>query len=222
MKREVSKRFELSDLEAKMLKMKADQCGLGEADYIRELIMNSQPVEAPPRQFYEQMEKVNRIASRIQRICATAGDKDGIAELKSLYVELIGHIVEIKECVSKARFYALGAYQDWEHQVEMAKKEGRTPPTLREYIPPDHSRDIEEPATDPELGWNALGIRPPFLTGEEVESFDSTGNNNDAGKTGLQGVDAGWQNVDDHQKEQSIESYAESRIYSPPRKEGDP
>ena len=103
MSRNISKRIELNDLEAKTLKMKADQCHLSESDYLRELIMNSQPVEAPPRQFYEQMEKVNRIASTIQRICATAQDKDGIAELKSLYVQLIGHIVEIKECVSKAR-----------------------------------------------------------------------------------------------------------------------
>ena len=64
-KRSFSKRFELNELEAKTLRMKSDQCGLSEADYIRELIMNSQPVEAPPRQFYEQMEKVNRIASTI-------------------------------------------------------------------------------------------------------------------------------------------------------------
>ena len=167
MKRTISKRIELSELEAKILRMKADQCGLGEADYLRELIMNSQPVEAPPRQFYEEMEKVNRIASRIQRICATASDKEGVAELRSLYVELIGHIVEIKECVSKARFFALGAYQDWEHQVEVAKKEGRIPPALKEYVPSDHSRDIKNPATDPELGWNALGIQPPFLDSGE-------------------------------------------------------
>ena len=93
MSRNISKRIELNDLEAKTLKMKADQCHLSESDYLRELIMNSQPVEAPPRQFYEQMEKVNRIASTIQRICATAQDKAGIDELKSLYVQLIGHIV---------------------------------------------------------------------------------------------------------------------------------
>ena len=120
MSRNISKRIELNDLEAKTLKMKADQCHLSESDYLRELIMNSQPVEAPPRQFYVQMEKVNRIAATIQRICASAQDQNGIAELKSLYVQLIGHIVEIKECVSKARFFALTAYQDWEHQVELA------------------------------------------------------------------------------------------------------
>ena len=60
--------------------MKADQCHLSEAEYLRELIMNSQQVEAPPRQFYEQMEKVNRIASTIQRICATAQDKEALVK----------------------------------------------------------------------------------------------------------------------------------------------
>ena len=99
MSRNITKRIDLNELEAKTLKMKADQCHLSEGEYLRELIMSSQPVEAPPRQFYVQMEKVNRIASTIQRICATAQDKEGIAELKSLYVQLIGHIHRIESRV---------------------------------------------------------------------------------------------------------------------------
>ncbi len=225
MSRNISKRIDLNDLEAKILKMKADQCHLSEADYLRELIMNSQPVEAPPRKFYEQMEKVNRIASTIQRICATAQDKDGIEELKSLYVQLIGHIVEIKECVSKARFFALTAYQDWEHQVELAKREGRIPPPLESITIRDKSTDIEDPATDPELGWNALGIRPPFLNGGEEMSPSEANQSDD-----------GWQSADeptqskanavsednnDSKDAESIDSYISSRIFEPPRKEED-
>ncbi|MBR6172801.1 MAG: hypothetical protein IKQ49_06475 [Eubacterium sp.] len=184
MSRNITKRIDLNELEAKTLKMKADQCHLSEGEYLRELIMSSQPVEAPPRQFYVQMEKVNRIASTIQRICATAQDKEGIAELKSLYVQLIGHIVEIKECVSKARFFALNAYQDWEHQVELAKKEGRIPPPLEGAYLRDNSTDIEDPATDPELGWNALGIRPPFLNGgDEVDSSEANQSDDAEGET---------------------------------------
>ena len=226
MSRNISKRIDLNDLEAKILKMKADQCHLSEADYLRELIMNSQPVEAPPRQFYEQMEKVNRIASTIQRICATAQDKDGIAELKSLYVQLIGHIVEIKECVSKARFFALTAYQDWEHQVELAKREGRIPPPLESIMIRDKSMDIEDPATDPELGWNALGIRPPFLNGgDEVDSSEA--NQSDDGwlsadepaQSGLKEDTLG--KIDNSQATESIDSYVSSRIFEPPRKEED-
>ena len=225
MSRNISKRIDLNDLEAKILKMKADQCHLSEADYLRELIMNSQPVEAPPRQFYEQMEKVNRIASTIQRICAVAQDKDGIAELKSLYVQLIGHIVEIKECVSKARFFALTAYQDWEHQVELAKREGRVPPPLESITIRDKSTDIEDPATDPELGWNALGIRPPFLSGgDEMDASEANQS------------DDGWQSADeptqskanavsednsDSKDAESIDSYVSSRIFGLPRKEED-
>ena len=223
MNRGISKRVELNEVEANTLRLKADQCGLTEAEYLRELIMSSQPVEAPPRQFYVQMEKVNRIASTIQRICATAQDKEGIAELKSLYVQLIGHIVEIKECVSKARFFALNAYQDWEHQVELAKKEGRIPPPLEGAYLRDNSTDIEDPATDPELGWNALGIRPPFLGGgDATDSSDVT-------QTG----DDGWQSIDEPaqtdikgesdnpQDTESIDSYASTRIFKPPRKEED-
>ena len=226
MSRNISKRIDLNDLEAKILKMKADQCHLSEADYLRELIMNSQPVEAPPRQFYEQMEKVNRIASTIQRICATAQDKDGIAELKSLYVQLIGHIVEIKECVSKARFFALTAYQDWEHQVELAKREGRIPPPLESIMIRDKSMDIEDPATDPELGWNALGIRPPFLSGgdemdasEANQSDDGWQSADEPAQSGLKEDTLG--NGDNSQATESIDSYVSSRIFEPPRKEVD-
>ena len=226
MSRNISKRIDLNDLEAKILKMKADQCHLSDADYLRELIMNSQPVEAPPRQFYEQMEKVNRIASTIQRICATAQDKDGIAELKSLYVQLIGHIVEIKECVSKARFFALTAYQDWEHQVELAKREGRVPPPLESITIRDKSTDIVDPATDSELGWNALGIRPPFLScGDEMDASEA--NQSDDGwqsadepaQSGLKEDTLG--KIDNSQATESIDSYVSSRIFEPPRKEED-
>lgn len=226
MSRNISKRIELNDLEAKTLKMKADQCHLSEADYLRELIMNSQPVEAPPRQFYEQMEKVNRIASTIQRICATAQDKEEIAELKRLYVQLIGHIVEIKECVSKARFFALTAYQDWEHQVELAKREGRIPPPLESIMIRDKSMDIEDPATDPELGWNALGIRPPFLSGgdemdasEANQSDDGWQSADEPAQSGLKEDTLG--NGDNSQATESIDSYVSSRIFEPPRKEVD-
>ena len=223
MSRNITKRIDLNELEAKTLKMKADQCHLSEGEYVRELIMSSQPVEAPPRQFYVQMERVNRIAATIQRICDTAQGKEGIEELKSLYVQKIGHIVEIKECVSKARFFALNAYQDWEHQVELAKKEGRIPPPLEGAYLRDNSTDIEDPATDPELGWNALGIRPPFLSGGDYE--DSS----DADQTS----DDGWQSIDEpaqlgikgeganSQDTESIDYYASTRILEPPRKEED-
>ena len=226
MSRNISKRIDLNDLEAKILKMKADQCHLSEADYLRELIMNSQPVEAPPRKFYEQMEKVNRIASTIQRICATAQDKDGIAELKSLYVQLIGHIVEIKECVSKARFFALTAYQDWEHQVELAKREGRIPPPLESITIRDKSMDIEDPATDPELGWNALGIHPPFLDGgEEMASQDEGQTDEDGWQSADEPVPSSMKEElprsDNSDDAESIDSYVSSRIFEPPRREED-
>ena len=74
MSRNISKRIELNDLEAKTLKMKADQCHLSESDYLRELIMNSQPVEAPPRQFYVQMEKSFFSKERFNVVCCKRGN----------------------------------------------------------------------------------------------------------------------------------------------------
>ena len=124
--------------------------------------------------------------------------------------------MEIKEVVFKARFFAPKMYDRWEHEVEMAKKEGRTPPTLEEYRHLMEDKEILHPATDMFLGWNALGIRPPFLPGE-----DERGN---SVKDIQPESEEGWKVVDDTSEstEQSIESYAESRILIPPKKEGDP
>ena len=92
MKRTISKRIELNELEAKVLRMKSDQCGLGESDYIRELIMGSQPVEAPPRQFYEQMEKMNQMVSMNPQMIASADSSvsgEVIEDLRGMYRKLI-------------------------------------------------------------------------------------------------------------------------------------
>lgn len=87
--------------------------------------------------------------------------------------------MEIKRIVSSARYYAASAYEWWIHEVEQARREGRVPPDKDEYEPRDRSGDIQSPE-DPNLGWNALGISPPFLYGYQeatenegiVGSFD--------------------------------------------------
>ena len=220
MNRGISKRVDLNEVEANTLRLKADQCGLTEAEYLRELIMGSQPVEAPPRQFYERMEVLNQMGELLRKSLASADETvppEVINELRGFYEKLIEGIVEIKEIVSKARFYALEMHDKWEHEVEVARKEGKIPPTFEEVEAKYIRRAILHPATDYDLGWNALGIQPPFLgDGEEDPHND------------------GWKNVDDipalDQKTQpdttesetsSALSYAESNIFSPPRKEGE-
>ena len=181
MKRTISKRLELNELEAKVLRMKSDQCGLGESDYIRELIMGSQPVEAPPRQFYEQMGKMNQMVSMIPQMIASADSSvsgEAIEDLRGMYKQLIDVMVDIKEIVSKARFFSIKCHETWEYEVEQANKEGKTPPTLEEVEERYTKNVIRHPAIDYDLGWNALGIRPPFLANDGSQSVDSFASSN--------------------------------------------
>ena len=134
--------------------------------------------------------------------------------------------MEIKECVSKARFFALTAYQDWEHQVELAKREGRVPPPLESITIRDKSTDIEDPATDPELGWNALGIRPPFLSGGDEMDFAEANQSDDGWQSADEPAQSGLKEdtlgkIDNSQATESIDSYVSSRIFEPLRKEED-
>lgn len=81
MKRNISKRFELNRKEADLLRIKSRQTGLSEGEYLRELICNSQPVEAPPRQFYETMGKANRLVSDIWKVKKKALNSNGVRSL---------------------------------------------------------------------------------------------------------------------------------------------
>ena len=165
MKRNISKRFELNSKEAELLRIKSRQTGLSEGEYLRELICNSQPVEAPPRQFYEAMGKVNDMITQLGNLASKVSDKpdesdDHMQEISVMQKELRKLLVEIKEIVSSARYYASSAYDWWLHQTEMARKEGKAPPKMEEYEPRDRSNDILD-LTDPNLGWRALGVEKP-------------------------------------------------------------
>ena len=116
MKRNISKRFELNRKEADLLRIKSRQTGLSEGEYLRELICNSQPVEAPPRQFYEAMGTANRLVADIEKLteqisCSAADSMDHLDELWEMCRQMQGLLVEIKEVVSSARYYAGSAYE---------------------------------------------------------------------------------------------------------------
>ena len=126
-------------------------------------------------------------------------------------------------------YFSTDVYERWEHDVEKAKKEGKKPLSLEEYLLETSKREIRHPATDMSLGWNALGITPPFLHGESGETDSKA----DAHVTGHMPNEDDWQTVDDlpvqetKQKRreltddlESISSYAESSILVPPRKGG--
>lgn len=75
-------------------------------------------------------------------------------------------LIEIKSIVLSARYYAASTYEWWMHEAEQARREGRRPPDPEDFEPRDRSGDIRSP-DDPDLGWNALGITPPFLDRRE-------------------------------------------------------
>lgn len=81
--------------------------------------------------------------------------------------------VGIKNSVTKARFYSPDVYDIWEYEVQEAVKEGNIPPTLDEVRERYTRRAIMNPATDFDLGWNALGVQPPFLGEGEANPDDS-------------------------------------------------
>lgn len=166
MKREISKRIELSKGEAKVLQMKAKQCGLNETDLIRELIMGLQPSEAPPRQFYEKMEIMSQLGEAIQQFLMTwtgVATPEMVQILQGMSGQLNEVCVGIKNSVTQARFYSPDVYEIWEYEVQKAAKEGIIPPTLDEVRERYTRKAIMNPATDFDLGWNALGVQPPFL-----------------------------------------------------------
>jgi len=176
MKREITKRIELSKGEAKVLQMKAKQCGLNETDLIRELIMGLQPTEAPPRQFYEKMEIMSQLGEAIQQFLMTwTGDAtpEMVQILQGMSGQLNEVCVGIKKSVTQARFYSPDVYEIWEYEVQKAAKEGNIPPTLDEVRERYTRRAIMNPATDFDLGWNALGVKPPFLGEGEANPGDS-------------------------------------------------
>ncbi|MBQ9870998.1 MAG: hypothetical protein IJM27_03625 [Eubacterium sp.] len=228
MKRTISKRVELNENEAKVLRMKSEQCGLSEAEFIRELLMGSQPMEAPPRQFYEAMATMSQVVSMIQDVIQNGENTfpEEMQEfLRTTYAQLVSQVVAIKELVSKARFFDPDEYVMWEHEVKMAEKEGRAAPTLDEYLSDRAKRVIRHPATDVDLGWNALGITPPFLHPEDERNETATG------------VD-GWQNIEEHTdskgqkasvpqstgqdgEAEDISAYADMNVLRPPQKESD-
>ena len=171
MKRNISKRFELNRKEADLLRIKSRQTGLTEGDYIRELILNSQPVEAPPRQFYEAMGQVNKLVADVRHLTELISTSETpppgyMDELWEIYQQMLNLLLEIKTAVTSARYYAASAYESWLHELEEARRKGKSPPEMGDYEPRDRSRDIMDPA-DPDIGWNALRISPPFLLESE-------------------------------------------------------
>ena len=184
MKRTIPKRVMLDEREAETLRIKARQMGVSENAYIREVIMGSQPMEAAPRQFYDAMGYVYQLAwefkSLVDQIQMNGFAYEQIEPFYVMHTRFNELLLEIKQTLENRRFYSLSAYEIWVKQKLEKEAKGESSPEMNEYIPRDRSRDIRDPS-DPDLGWNALGIEPPFLSenaasGAVTQEQDTWGN----------------------------------------------
>ena len=174
----------LDEREAETLRIKARQMGVSENAYIREVIMGSQPMEAAPRQFYDAMGYVYQLAwefkSLVDQIQMNGFAYEQIEPFYVMHTRFNELLLEIKQTLENRRFYALSAYEIWVNQKLEKEAKGETSPEMSEYIPRDRNTDIRDPS-DPDLGWNVLGIEPPFLSedaasGSVTQEQDTWGN----------------------------------------------
>ena len=170
-RRKIQKRIDLNEYEAGLLYAKARSSNLTEAEYLRTCILGSCPVEAPPRQFYIEMQNLNKIGTNINQIAHRANESGSVSQsdielLKKYHEEIQDEIFKIKEIVLSARPYYPTTFEYYLAQVEEAKKKNKPKPSpLDTYQPePEYITDL----TDPEIGRNYLGIGSP-INGEPIE-----------------------------------------------------
>lgn len=170
-RRNVHKRIDLNEKEAALLHVKAVSSNLTEAEYLRTCIMGSCPVEAPPKQFYIEMQNINKIGTNINQIAHRANESGFVSQsdiqmLTKYYEEIQEEIFKIKEIVLSARPYYPTTWELYLEQVEEAKRNKQPIPELP-TIPDDshYIRDID----DPELGRNYLGLGNPLTEKKKDE-----------------------------------------------------
>ena len=128
--RKIPKRFDVNDYEASLLAIKSKQCGLKEAQYIRELITGHGPKEKPGKEFYEAMNNINKIGVNINQIAAVA-HSTGVIDvewLKQLVEQLNKDMLEIKNIVLTAEPYHATYYEKLIYEQKKARQEGRPEP----------------------------------------------------------------------------------------------
>lgn len=99
MKREVYKTFRVNEEEDKIIREKAERCNLSQAALIRMLALGFIPGEAPPEEFYEKMDELNREGVKLERLVAKANamgftDRE---ELKKVFERIDELTSEIKQ-----------------------------------------------------------------------------------------------------------------------------
>ncbi len=160
-KRNVHKRVDLSEKEADVLYAKAKLCNMSEAQYLRTCIMGSCPVEAPPKQFYLEMQNINKIGANINQIAHRANEThmvtlQDMTLLKEYYRELHEEIRKIKTIVLSARPYHATSWELYLAQVKEAKERKEPLPDLVKLL---DTRGYIRNLNDPDLGRAYLGLQ---------------------------------------------------------------
>ncbi len=140
--RPIEKRYDLNEYEASLLRIKSKQCGLREAQYIRELITGHAPKEAPGKEFYDAMNDINKIGNNINQIAAVANstgvvDADALIWLRELYEDLKEKMLEIKTIVLTADPYHYSYYEKLIYEQKKAREEGRPEPKSGDNLLPN-------------------------------------------------------------------------------------
>ena len=139
--RKISKRIDLNEYEADLLRIKASQCGMKEGPYLRELITGYGPKTAPPAEFYEAMNRINRIGININQLAKVANETGVIDEkmFKNAYKELIKLMNEVKEIVQKPEPYQASYYERLIYLQRKARQEGKPEPKFGDdlFAPPE-------------------------------------------------------------------------------------
>ncbi|MBR1508422.1 MAG: MobC family plasmid mobilization relaxosome protein [Eubacterium sp.] len=123
----VAERFNCSELEAALLKTKAEAANLTKSEYIRELICSSLPTEAPPKEFYLAVNDINKIGINLNQIAKMANtnqyiSQEDIEEVKAYAKMVIDMLADIKMTVNQPRHYSATIMDDYAYAKKEAKK----------------------------------------------------------------------------------------------------
>lgn len=138
-KRPIAKRYDVNEYEAQMLKIKSAQCGMKEAQYVRELITGCNPTEKPGKEFYDAMRDINRIGVNINQIAAVANATGAIdwEWLLQYTKDLSEKMMEIKRIVLQAKPVTKSYYEKLLYEQERARELGLPEPQYGDDLFPE-------------------------------------------------------------------------------------
>ncbi len=137
--RKIAKRFDLNEKEAAMLRKRAKDAAMCEADLIRAMIMYYAPRMAPGKEFYDIANDINKVGVNINQIAAVANatgviGPDSISYLLEAAKYIKEQVLEMKELVVKPERFFLTFDEAFNGACEEAKRLGEPEPDIEDDI----------------------------------------------------------------------------------------